>query len=138
MGFVGGGVWGRLGAHAMRVVAQPLLYSPTATACHHQINRPMSSADFSKLLSSTIGIKLSAPVLGVLFHVFGDKSGNLDGPGFVEVFKRRNRVPGYKARAWHVHDGGGTGGEEGQIAHACVICARKSFSAPPVPSRMEQ
>jgi hypothetical protein len=30
--------------------------------------------------------------------VFGDEQGRLDGTEFVQVMKRRNKVPGYKVR----------------------------------------
>jgi hypothetical protein len=61
-----------------------------------QIERPLSRQDFSKLISKTLGLKLPSNVMDVLMCVFGDEQGRLDGTEFVQVMKRRNKVPGYK------------------------------------------
>ncbi|WIA10401.1 hypothetical protein OEZ85_010593 [Tetradesmus obliquus] len=61
-----------------------------------QIERPLSREDFAKLISKTLRLKLPATVMDVLMHVFGDEQGRLDGTEFVQVMKRRNKVPGYK------------------------------------------
>lgn len=61
-----------------------------------QIQRPLSKPDFSKLLAKSTGVQLSQPVLDILFAVFGDAHGLLDGPTLVAVMKARNRVPGYR------------------------------------------
>jgi hypothetical protein len=63
-----------------------------------QIERPLSKDDFAELLNKTLKVKLAPAVLDILFVVFGDDQGLLDGPAFVSVMKSRNRVPGYKVR----------------------------------------
>jgi Ca2+-binding EF-hand superfamily protein len=63
-----------------------------------QIERPLSRQDFAKLILKTLGLKLPAGVMDVLMVVFGDEQGRLDGTEFVQVMKRRNKVPGYKVR----------------------------------------
>jgi hypothetical protein len=61
-----------------------------------QIERPLSKPDFNKLLLKTLKVQLAPAVLDIIFAVFGNEQGLLDGPGFVSVMKARNRVPGYK------------------------------------------
>jgi Ca2+-binding EF-hand superfamily protein len=61
-----------------------------------QIERPLSRQDFAKLIHKTLGLKLPTGVMDVLMAVFGDEQGCLDGSEFVQVMKRRNKVPGYK------------------------------------------
>ncbi|KAF6258901.1 hypothetical protein COO60DRAFT_1066567 [Scenedesmus sp. NREL 46B-D3] len=61
-----------------------------------KIERPLSRQDFAKLIHKTLGLKLPATVMDVLMFVFGDEQGRLDGTEFVQVMKRRNKVPGYK------------------------------------------
>lgn len=68
-------------------------------ACALQIERPLSKGDFAELLYKTLQVKLAPAVLDILFAVFGDDQGLLDGPAFVSVMKSRNRVPGYKVRS---------------------------------------
>lgn len=63
-----------------------------------QIERPLAKDDFSKLLQKTLGVRLAPAVLDIVFAVFGDSEGLLDGPAFVQVMKSRNRVPGYRVR----------------------------------------
>lgn len=63
-----------------------------------QIQRPVPREEFVKWLKKTLNVKLSPAVLDVMFYMFADGDGCLDGPGFVDVMKRRNRVPGYKVR----------------------------------------
>lgn len=48
------------------------------------------------MLQKTLNLRLSPAVLDIVFYMFGDSAGQLDGPAFVDVMKRRNRVPGYK------------------------------------------
>lgn len=71
----------------------PLHIYPTQ---HTQIERPLNKDDFSKLLDKTLRVQLAPAVLDILFGVFGDSQGLLDGPTLVQVMKRRNRVPGYR------------------------------------------
>lgn len=52
--------------------------------------------DFSKLLQKSLGVVLSPVVLDILFSVFGDEFGQLDGAALVQVMKARNKVPGYR------------------------------------------
>lgn len=66
-----------------------------------QIQRPLSKPDFAKLLQKSLGVSLSQPVLDIVFAVFGDASGLLDGAALVQVMKARNRVPGYRVRQSH-------------------------------------
>lgn len=61
-----------------------------------QIERPLSKFEFSKLLYKNLKVQLAPSVLDILFAVFGDDQGLLDGPAFVAVMKSRNRVPGYR------------------------------------------
>eukprot|EP00882_Tetradesmus_deserticola_P020479 GHRQ01022126.1.p1 GENE.GHRQ01022126.1~~GHRQ01022126.1.p1 ORF type:complete len:497 (+),score=187.27 GHRQ01022126.1:565-2055(+) len=61
-----------------------------------QIERPLSREDFAKLISKTLRLKLPSNVMDVLMFVFGDEQDRLDGTEFVQVMKRRNKVPGYK------------------------------------------
>lgn len=63
-----------------------------------QIERPLNKDDFTKLVQKTLQIKLAPSVVDIIFAVFGNDQGLLDGPGFVAVMKSRNRVPGYKVR----------------------------------------
>lgn len=60
-----------------------------------QIQRPLAKADFAKLVQKTLGLKLAPAVQDIVFAVFGDSDGMLDGPAFVQVMKSRNRV-GYR------------------------------------------
>eukprot|EP00879_Flechtneria_rotunda_P026263 GHRR01027994.1.p1 GENE.GHRR01027994.1~~GHRR01027994.1.p1 ORF type:complete len:463 (+),score=161.35 GHRR01027994.1:639-2027(+) len=62
----------------------------------NKVERPLPKQDFAKLLFKTMGAKLSPAVLDIVYYVFGDGDGMLDGPCFVDVMKRRNRVPGYR------------------------------------------
>jgi hypothetical protein len=66
-----------------------------------QIERPLSKIEFSKLLYKNLKVQLAPSVLDILFAVFGDDQGLLDGPAFVAVMKSRNRVPGYRVCRGH-------------------------------------
>jgi hypothetical protein len=66
-----------------------------------QIERPLNQDDFAKLLQQTLGVKLAPTVLSIMFAVFGDSSGFLDGPAFVQIMKNRNKVPGYRVSRTH-------------------------------------
>lgn len=63
-----------------------------------QIQRPVPRTEFIKIVRKSLNMKISPTVLDIIFYVFADSEGNLDGPGFVNVMKRRNTVPGYKVR----------------------------------------
>lgn len=84
----------------------PLVHPPRRP----QIQRPLAKPDFQKLIQKSLGVTLAPAVLDILFWVFGDDAGLLDGPSFVAVMKSRNKVPGYRvsarcvsAGAWGVH-----------------------------------
>ena len=61
----------------------------------------MTKADMAKLLKKLLGLSVSAHVLDVLFHVFGDASGHLDVHAFLEVMQRREVMWGRRvSRVW--------------------------------------
>lgn len=70
-----------------------------------QIERPLQKDDFSKLVFKTLGVQLAPAVVDIVYAVFGDANGRLDGPTFAAIMKSRNRVPGYRVscRATHFH-----------------------------------
>ncbi|KAF8069396.1 hypothetical protein HT031_001511 [Scenedesmus sp. PABB004] len=75
-----------------RAEAEPFL--PAAAA---QIERPLPRAEFAKLLSKALGgLRLAPSVVEIIYALFGDEAGSLDGPALVSALKRRNYVPGYK------------------------------------------
>jgi hypothetical protein len=61
-----------------------------------QIERPLQKEDFAKLVFKTLGVQLAPAVVDIVYAVFGDAQGRLDGPAFVAIMKSRNRVPGYR------------------------------------------
>eukprot|EP00878_Enallax_costatus_P030405 GHUV01033099.1.p1 GENE.GHUV01033099.1~~GHUV01033099.1.p1 ORF type:complete len:126 (+),score=14.65 GHUV01033099.1:253-630(+) len=73
-----------------------LLHSRSSTLLCSQIQRPVPRMEFVKIVKKSLNMKISPTVLDIIYYCFGDDEGNLDGPAFVDVMKRRNRVPGYK------------------------------------------
>ncbi len=72
-----------------------------AVALHfcQEVGRPVTRQEFVRLLKKTIDVTLAPAVVDVIMHVFSDAHGNLDGLAFVDVMKRRQRMPGQR-----IHD----------------------------------
>eukprot|EP00878_Enallax_costatus_P024166 GHUV01025765.1.p1 GENE.GHUV01025765.1~~GHUV01025765.1.p1 ORF type:complete len:470 (+),score=125.94 GHUV01025765.1:256-1665(+) len=70
----------------------------------YQIQRPVPRMEFVKIVKKSLNMKISPTVLDIIYYCFGDDEGNLDGPAFVDVMKRRNRVPGYKVTKVSCHN----------------------------------
>jgi hypothetical protein len=68
-----------------------------------QIERPLQKDDLAKLVFKTLGVQLAPAVVDILYAVFGDANGRLDGPAFVAIMKSRNRVPGYRVSCYATH-----------------------------------
>jgi hypothetical protein len=95
--------------------------------------------EFSKLLYKNLKVQLAPTVLDILFAVFGDDQGLLDGPAFVAVMKSRNRVPGYRVREGQ-EGRGAPGGKDRCYLKLdflkTILCGQISLPPNPTSSRL--
>jgi hypothetical protein len=75
-----------------------------------QVGRPVTRADFNKILHKVAGIKLSPLAVDLLFALFGDANGELDSVALVEVMQRRDKLPGKRVRQRRGAGGGSRAG----------------------------
>jgi len=92
----------------------------------NQVGVSVKKSDFNKLLKKTLAFQLSPAVLDVIFYLFGNEEGHLNGEGLVDALSRRDRLPGKRL----LTPGGSTGvGAEGNVFNLYWGCFKHCISS---------